>query len=259
MIGGFGRRLVRLMTLLLMLALAACKIELYASVTEQEANEILALLLSHGIECAKTPGKEGMVGIQVEESKIAQAVQLLRASGLPRERFARMGEVFKKEGLISSPLEEQVRYVYALSQEIADTISQIDGVISARVHVVLPERGSVGTQSLVPSSAAVFIKYRDSYPIEPVVPQIRRLVANSIPSLDYNKVSAVLVPSAELTPGTREPFTSALGIRLDPRSVGLFWTVVGSLIALALATLGGAAAMLWLNRDKAARPREGGG
>jgi len=114
--------------------------------------------------------------------------------GLPRERYAKMGEIFRKEGLISSPLEERARYIWALSQEISSTLSQIDGVIKARVHVVLPERSAGGDPSL-PSSAAVFIKHKTGVNLEDSVAQIKRLVANSIPGLSGEKVSVILIAS----------------------------------------------------------------
>jgi type III secretion protein J len=49
-----------------------------------------------------------------------------------------MGKVFKREGFVSSPLEERARLVHAMSQEIANTINNIDGVVTARVHLVVP-------------------------------------------------------------------------------------------------------------------------
>ena len=103
---------------------------------------MLAALINAGMDAQKIAGKEGMVGLSVPASQVGRALDLLRAQGLPRERFAGMGEVFKKEGLISSPLEERARYLYALSQELGATLTKIDGVITARVHVVLPERAS---------------------------------------------------------------------------------------------------------------------
>lgn len=159
---------------------------------EAEANEVMAALQNAGIEASKVPGKEGLVGLTIAGDQVGRAVDLLREKGLPRERFAGMGQVFKKEGLISSPLEERARYLYALSQELAATLSLLDGVVTARVHVVLPERSATGEAS-VPSSAAVFIKHQDGYNLEALQPLIRRLVVNSIPGLTPEKVSIVLV------------------------------------------------------------------
>jgi type III secretion protein J len=181
---------------LLAILLAACSrhVELMASIAEPEANEVIAALQNAGIAADKTPGKEGMVGISIEAAQVGRAMDLLRSKGLPRERHAGMGQVFKKEGLISSPLEERARYIYALSQELDATLSQIDGVVVARVHVVLPERGAIG-DPVLPSSAAVFIKYQDGYNLDALQPQIRRLVNNSIPGLAPEKISIVLFSS----------------------------------------------------------------
>src|SRR5690606_20471048 len=93
---------------------------------------------------------------------------------------------------ISSPLEERARYIYALSQEISGTLSRIDGVVFARVHVVLPERGVAGEPG-VQSTAAVFIKHQAGYDLDLLQPQIRRLVTNSIPGLSPERVSIVFV------------------------------------------------------------------
>ena len=183
-----------LLALALAALLAGCgaRVELAAAMPEGEANEVLAALINAGMDAQKIAGKEGMVGLSVPASQVGRALDLLRAQGLPRERFAGMGEVFKKEGLISSPLEERARYLYALSQELGATLTKIDGVITARVHVVLPERASPGEPN-TPSSAAVFIKHQPNYNLESVQPQIRRLVTNSIAGLTPEKVSIVLV------------------------------------------------------------------
>ena len=118
---------------------------------------------------------------------------LLKKAGLPRERFADLGEVFKKEGMVSSPTEERARFLYARSQELSQTLSQIDGALSARVHVVLPEK-KTPTSSGQPASASVFIQHADMIDFAPYVPKIKSLVSNAIEGLSYEKVTVALFP-----------------------------------------------------------------
>jgi len=188
--------LPRIAGAVLVLALAGCgaNVELLSNMNEREANEVIAALSEADIAVQKLPGKDGVINLSVDQSNVARAITVLSTDGLPRERRATMGDVFKKEGLISSPLEERARYLWALSQELSETISQIDGVLRARVHVVLPERSTGGDPPL-PSSAGVFVKHRNGVNLEESVPQIKRLVASSIPGLTIEKVSVVLVPA----------------------------------------------------------------
>jgi len=230
--------------------LAACgsKIELLAEVSESEANDVLAVLLNAGIDASKKPGKEGMVSLDVNQSDVAKAIDVMRAEGLPRERFVKMGEVFRKEGMISSPLEERVRYIWALSQELSATVSQVDGVIKARVHVVLPERGSGGDPTL-PSSAAVFIKHKAGYNLEDVQAQIKRLISNSIPGLSAEKVSVVLLPAMskaqaeEIENNVKLSQAAMAAARKSNVSMRpeLLWTIVGIFLVLVF----GLAFYLW--------------
>lgn len=232
-----AQRLVLAILLAVAVMLSACarKVELMAAMPEGEANEVMAALQNAGIEATKVPGKEGMVGVSIPASDMGRAVDLLRDKGLPRERFAGMGQVFKKEGLISSPLEERARYLYALSQELGATISQIDGVVVARVHVVLPERSATG-EAAVPSSAAVFIKHQDGYNLDTVQPLVRRLVTNSIPGLTADKVSIVLVNAQPMPP---KP-VSGSGVAAPPLT-----TVIVALGVLLLASLAACGFFVW--------------
>ncbi len=180
--------------------LCACsrQISLLSGINESEANEILAALLEKGIPAEKSKTKEG-AQILVNEDRVADSLSVLNSKGLPKQKHDRMGDVFKKDSLLSSPLEERARYIFALSQELESTISQIDGVLSARVHVVLPERVAPG-DPLQPSSAAVFIKHSPFFDLTAVSPKVKQMVANSIPGLnDENKekVSVILIPSQE--------------------------------------------------------------
>ena len=148
--------------------LSGCYEELYTDLPEQQINEMMALLVQAGISCHKTMGLEGTWSLKVEGGKISTAMNLLEENGYPREPFESMGQVFEKKGLISSPTEERIRYIYALSQEISNTITRIDGVLDARVHIVLPENDPY-TEKLIPSSAAVFIKQKPGFDLACIV------------------------------------------------------------------------------------------
>ena len=156
----------------LMLVACGARVDLMGSVPEEEANEVLAALLKADIAAEKTAGKEGMVGVRVDATQVGRALEVMRENGLPRERFAGMGQVFKKEGLISSPLEERARYIYALSQELSNTLSKIDGVLAARVHVVLPERGAAGETGVPSTSLSTMVPMSDRLRMRPT-PRIR--------------------------------------------------------------------------------------
>ena len=249
------RRLQWALACLCFAALTACggRVDLLGAVPEDEANEVLAALLKANIPAEKTAGKEGLVGVRVEGDQVGHALQILRDNGLPRERFAGMGQVFKKEGLISSPLEERARYIYALSQELSNTLSKIDGVLAARVHVVLPERGPAGEAGVV-STAAVFIKHQDGYNLDVIQPQIRRLVTNSIPGLTADRVSVIFVAS-QARAGARDApaLASVWGWDVAPGAAGGLAALLWSLTALVLLLAAGLGYMLW--RHGLVRPK----
>ena len=169
--------------------LAGCDKEstLHSGLEERQANLVMAALLDAGISCHKVPGEEGTWNVMVVESKFADAVNLLEKAGLPRMAHQGIGEVFKKTGMISSPSEERIRFMDALAQDLAKTISGIDGVVDARVHVVLPENDPFARNAL-PSSAAVAIRSRWDADVTDIVPSVKGLVKNAIEGLQYEKI-----------------------------------------------------------------------
>src|SRR5262245_21712878 len=96
----FVKPLFRLAALLTCaLSLAACSMELYANLDQKQANEIIATLFRHGIPAERIVSKNGRYTIQVDEQRFAEAVSILEPNGLPRQEFASLGDVFKKEGI----------------------------------------------------------------------------------------------------------------------------------------------------------------
>jgi len=183
----------RALVLLVALLLSACEAELYNNLDQRQANEMVATLQQRGIPAQRVAVKGGQYMVVVDKGRFADSIAILKEAGLPKQEFQNMGQVFKKDGLVSSPLQERAQMIFALSQELSRTVSEIDGVLSARVHLVLPENDPL-RQQLVPSSASVFIRHRSDMPVGNLVPQVKMLVANGVAGLSYDKVSVVLVP-----------------------------------------------------------------
>lgn len=247
--GPWLARCLRMSLVCACMALAACgaRVDLMGAVPEDEANEVLSALLKANITAEKIAGKEGMVGVRVDATQVGRALEVMRENGLPRERFAGMGQVFKKEGLISSPLEERARYIYALSQELSNTLSKIDGVLAARVHVVLPERGPAGETGVL-STSAVFIKHQEGYNLDIIQPQIRRLVTNSIPGLTADRVSVIFVEAQAPAANHRAEAaatTTVWGINVPASSAGALTGMLWSLLSVAVLALGSLGFLLW--------------
>ncbi|MFC4275300.1 type III secretion system inner membrane ring lipoprotein SctJ [Achromobacter aloeverae] len=240
-------------------SLAACgsDVNILTVPSEGEANEVMSALLNNGIAPSRTATKAGIV-IAVPGASVGGALEVLRQAGLPRESFQGLGRTFQKEGMISSPVEERALYVHALSQELANTLSKIDGVVVARVHVVLPEPAGVDRVA-TPAKAGVFIKYHAEQPLDAVLPQLRTLVTHAIPGLNAENVSIALVPAASAKEPVKRPQTKDVwGVMVAPDSVAKMEFVVTGLMAAALLSMG-AGGLFWWRHVRRARKRRGGG
>ncbi|MGL4722508.1 MAG: type III secretion system inner membrane ring lipoprotein SctJ [Desulfovibrionaceae bacterium] len=190
----------KIVLLLFVCLLTACDVVLYTALNERDANEIYAALLENGIGVKKIAGAENTWTLTIGEENMVDAITLLDARGLPREKFETLGDIFKKTGIISTPLEEKARFMYALSQEMASTIASIDGVLVAKVHIVPQEQDSLGSK-LLPASASIFIKYSPDVDLSGDVNRIKVLVENSIGGLKKEHISVFLFQATPMESG----------------------------------------------------------
>ena len=211
------RRLVPLL-LVFCLLLSACKVEVHTGLNEEEANQMLGTLLKRGIDVGKKNNGKNGFSILVEDNQMVQALEILRENGLPMDKFQSLGDVFKGQGMISSPTEEEARMAFAISQELAATFSRIDGVLSARVHVVLGKVDEA-VNLRIPPSVGVFIRHNPESAVVAMGAKIRELSAHAVPGLTVENVSVMLVPVRE-TVTVPPPSSPSLDRYLVPALLG---------------------------------------
>src|SRR5436190_13915811 len=106
-----------------------------AGVDPAQTGKITAALDAKGV---KYEIQNNGTAIAVDKSQVAQARIALASKGLPQTAQPGM-ELFDKQKLGASDFQQQVTYQRALEGQLAQTISQIDGVGGAQVQLVLPQ------------------------------------------------------------------------------------------------------------------------
>ena len=189
-----------LASLALAVALAGCSTELYSNLSEREANQMVQVLARDGIDATRSSSADGKFKISVASADFSLAVAKLSAAGLPRKDYGSLGEVFNADKLVSTPFEERARFMHALNEELAASLTEIDGVVSARVHINMPEQEvSLDPKTSVPR-ASVFIYQAAGVDLSGDIPTIKNLVVNSVPNLRYDAVTvALFTATAETT------------------------------------------------------------
>lgn len=170
---------------------------------EKEANEILVYLSGKGIDATKiqaaTEGGAGgtraiLWNISVEESQANEAMALLNQVGLPRRRGQNLLGIFSNVGLVPSSMQDKIRYQAGLAEQIGSTIRKIDGVLDAEVQISFPEEDPLNPGVLKQkTTASVYVKHSGVLddPNAHLVSRIKRLVAGSVPGLDYDNVTVI--------------------------------------------------------------------
>jgi type III secretion protein J len=182
----------------LSVSLAACETAevLYTKLPERDVNEMIAVLSTSGIaadRANKIEEKEGvMYDLQIKDNtQFAQAIKTLSVQGYPRKSYKNFGDVFKGDGMVSTPLEQKARYLYALSEELSQTLNEIDGIKNARVHIVLSEVDPISRQRM-PASSSVMIQHETRMDTTTLIPKVKKLLSTAIDGLAYENINVIL-------------------------------------------------------------------
>jgi type III secretion protein J len=231
--------------------MGACSTNILHGVDERSANEATAALERAGIGAEKvadegsmaSAGGGGSYTVRVARGDGTRAVDLLRALGLPHERRRGFSETYGQPSLIPTPSEERARYLDALAGEIERTLEAADGVVSARVHLVLEESDPLGPEGKPRNAAraAVLLKARPGR--APLAEgEVQKLVAGSIAGLDPAAVSVVSTVAADPGDAAGAPLATLGPLRITPGTRPLLVIALGA----ALGLLGMLAALLFV-------------
>ena len=160
---------------------------LYTDLNPDDAGSIVEKLKERKIPYEVSGGG---TSIMVPQEQVHELRLSLASEGLPRGGGVGF-EVFDKTDLGATEFEQQVKLRRALEGELARSISTLEGVKGARVHLVLPERKLFARKSEA-ASASVVIRLANGASFgKREVAGIVHLVSAAVPGLTHDRISVV--------------------------------------------------------------------
>jgi len=160
---------------------------LFTNLGSEDAGEIVKKLKDN-----KTPYQitEDGKGILVPADKVYEMRLSLASEGLPQGGGVGF-EIFDRKNFGMTEFVQKLNYQRALQGELSRTISQLNGVEQARVHLVMPEK-SLFKESEKPATASVVLKMKSNRPLsDNEVQGVVHLVASSIEGMDPEHVTVL--------------------------------------------------------------------
>lgn len=161
---------------------------LFSGMQAKESSEVVAILQQSNIDY-KLDHTSGALLVPASE---VQALRMkLAAEGLPRSSTQGMEMLNNDQGFGTSQFVERARYQRAMEEELSRSISQLNNVQSARVHLATPKQ-SVFVRDRKAPTASVILNLYAGRNIEPgQVTAITHMVASSVPNMSNADVTVV--------------------------------------------------------------------
>lgn len=161
---------------------------LYTQLDQQDSGAI-----AQKLEAMKVPYQVDASGglIRVPSDQVGKIRMAMAAEGLPKGGSVGYEIFDQKEGFGTTSFVQNINHLRALEGELARTISSMNPIQTARVHLVLPQRElfSHGGQS---ATASIFIRTRSGTVLtREQIAAIQHLIAASVPQLQPSQVSIV--------------------------------------------------------------------
>jgi type III secretion protein J len=227
----------------LTLVLASCAVEIVHDLEEPEANQLLASLQQHGIPAEKSRSVQGSTAsysLRVPSGQASKAWRVMREQNLPRPKRLGLGEVFAKPSLVPTATQERALLHHALGEEIAKTLQSVEGVVEARVHLVLPVRDPLAPGDAPRPAPRASALVRATAPAPIAREEVQRLVAGAVDGLKPEDVTVVIVTGARPAPAAASAELARLGPFLvaEGSASALKLTLIAAFALVGLLALG---------------------
>ena len=192
-------RMLKVTLLATLLLISGCKEEaLLNGLDQNQANEVVALLQKNNIAASKRNIAKSGYSVYVGLADFSAAVDLTTIYNLPSKPRVEIAEMFPSDALISSPRAEVARIYSAIEQRLEQTLNQISGIVSSRVHVSYDISNTDAEKKGKPMHIAVLLRY-DTENNAPgnLIADATRLLKNSFSNVEYDNISVVMTPAPE--------------------------------------------------------------
>ncbi|MCQ4286280.1 flagellar M-ring protein FliF [Pseudomonas stutzeri] len=162
---------------------------LLGSLAGMDANQVMETLAAADIAYTVEPNSGALL---VKADDLARARLKLASAGVaPTDSNIGFEILDKEQGLGTSQFMEATRYRRGLEGELARTVSSLNNVKAARVHLAIP-KSSVFVRDERKPSASVLVELYPGRNLEPSqVMAIINLVATSVPELTKSQITVV--------------------------------------------------------------------
>ena len=162
---------------------------LYGSLNGLDAGQVVEVLSSADIQYTVEPNSGALL---VKAEDLARARLKLAAAGVaPGDNNVGFEILDRDQGLGTSQFMEAARYRRGLEGELARTISSLNNVKSARVHLAIPKSSVFVRDERKPSASVLLELYAGRSLEAGQVLAIINLVATSVSELDKSQVTVV--------------------------------------------------------------------
>ncbi|RJO65986.1 MAG: flagellar M-ring protein FliF [Myxococcales bacterium] len=158
---------------------------LFTNLADEDAGQIVQILKDKQIEYVLEDN-----AIKAPREQVYELRMLLAAEGLPSGKGVGF-EIFDSQKLGTSQFVQDLNLSRALQGELSRTISQLDKIEVARVHLVMPKKTLFKEDQTEPS-ASVVVKLKVGKTLEKSeVKSIIHLVASAVEGLDARSITVI--------------------------------------------------------------------
>ena len=179
---------------------------LYSNLSQEDASQVVNYLSAE-----KVPYK--IIGngttITVPKDKIYKVRLDLASKGVPTSGVVGY-EIFDHNTMGMSEFMQKINYKRALEGELSRTITEQDGIKSARVHIVIPTKSIFKDEEKKPTASVVLKLTSRNTPSKSSITAIENLVAGSVEGLTPENVTIVDTRGQMLSkPVDQDPLASS--------------------------------------------------